>query len=39
MLQAPGMDVEFEVDLAKNGSGELAGTVSIPHRSSKGSRC
>ncbi len=30
MLQAPGMDVEFEVDLAKNGSGELAGTVSIP---------
>src|SRR4030088_541451 len=30
MLQAPGMDLEFEVDLAKNGRGELAGSVSIP---------
>src|SRR5258708_8359988 len=36
MLQAPGMDVEFEVDLAKNGSGELAGTVSIPAQQLKG---
>ena len=36
MLQAPGMDVEFEVDLAKNGSGELAGTVSIPAQKLKG---
>src|SRR5258708_30474540 len=36
MLQAPGMDVEFEVDLAKSGSGELAGTVSIPTQKLKG---
>src|SRR6266403_2250223 len=36
MLQAPGMDVEFEVDLAKSCSGELAGTVSIPAQKLKG---
>src|SRR5712691_453439 len=35
-LQAPGMDVEFEVDLAKNGKGGLAGTVSIPAQRIKG---
>src|SRR5258708_7197836 len=36
MLQAPGMGVGFEVDLAKNGSGGLAGTVSIPAQHLKG---
>ena len=36
MLQAPGMDLEFEVDLAKNGSSALAGTVSIPAQKLKG---
>jgi hypothetical protein len=36
MLQAPGMDLEFEVDLAKDGRGELAGSVSIPAQKLKG---
>src|SRR5258706_11271487 len=36
MLQAPGMDVEFEVDLAKNAGGDLSGTVSISAQRPKG---
>jgi hypothetical protein len=35
-VQAPGMDLEFEVDLATGGNGELAGTVSIPSQNLKG---
>jgi hypothetical protein len=36
MLQAPGMDVGFEVDFTKTGTGALAGTVSIPAQKLKG---
>ena len=36
MLQAPGMDVGFEVDFTKTGTGALAGTVSIPAQKLEG---
>jgi hypothetical protein len=35
-IQAPGMDVGFEIDLAKKASGEFAGTVTIPAQQIKG---
>ncbi len=35
-IQTPGTAVDFEVDLAKSGNGELAGTLSIPAQRIKG---
>jgi hypothetical protein len=35
-IQAPGKDVKFEVDLARNSKGELAGTFSNPAQNIKG---
>jgi len=35
-IQAPDKAIGFEVDLAKNGDGELVGTVSIPAQQVKG---
>ena len=35
-IQAPGKEVKFEVDLAKNSRGELAGTFSNPAQNIKG---
>ena len=35
-IQAPGKEVKFEVDLAKNSKGELAGTFSNPAQNIKG---
>jgi hypothetical protein len=35
-IQAPGMALEFEMDLAKYASGELAGTLSLPAQKIKG---
>jgi hypothetical protein len=35
-LQAPGMEMPFEIDLARSASGQLGGTISIPAQKIKG---
>jgi hypothetical protein len=35
-IQAPDVEVRIEVDLTRNGNGELAGTISIPANTLKG---
>lgn len=37
-VEAPNMDMRFEIDLAKNTNGELAGTLSVPAQELKGLR-
>jgi hypothetical protein len=37
-VDAPGMQLRFEVDLARNSLGELAGTVSVPAEKLRGCR-
>jgi hypothetical protein len=35
-VQSPGMDLFFQVDLAKNAAGDLSGTISIPSENLRG---